>query len=177
MGGFPQSRNFYVSTHVNFTRVNKIEAMYRRSSRKHKCWTSLNLRLRTSFHIHCLYFIYARKIQVLTLVKITRQWKSALWKVARKQKKLMEVQLLGLVHLHAYPRTNYATIFASQYRAPLPLECGCFALCFVIIINPEFFNDNFQRNLNSLLEQHYNKCCNNMATLYCSEKSRCKGRF
>ena len=31
MGGFPQSRNFYVSTHVNFTRVNKIEAMYRRS--------------------------------------------------------------------------------------------------------------------------------------------------
>ena len=31
MGGFPQSRKFYVSTHVNFTRVNKIEAMYRRS--------------------------------------------------------------------------------------------------------------------------------------------------
>ena len=31
MGGFPQSRNFYVSTYVNFTRVNKIEAMYRRS--------------------------------------------------------------------------------------------------------------------------------------------------
>ena len=31
MGGFPQSRNFYVSTHVNFTRVNKIEAMYRTS--------------------------------------------------------------------------------------------------------------------------------------------------
>ena len=31
MGGFPQSRNFYVSTHVNFARVNKIEAMYRRS--------------------------------------------------------------------------------------------------------------------------------------------------
>ena len=31
MGGFPQPRNFYLSTHVNFTRVNKIEAMYRRS--------------------------------------------------------------------------------------------------------------------------------------------------
>ena len=63
MGGFPQSRNFYVSTHVNFTRVNKIEAMnVSKVPRKHKSWTSLNLRLRTSFHIHCLYFIYARKI-------------------------------------------------------------------------------------------------------------------
>ena len=30
-GGFPLLRNFYVSTHVNFTRVNKIEAMYGRS--------------------------------------------------------------------------------------------------------------------------------------------------
>ena len=63
MGGFPQARNFYVSTHVNFTRVNKIEAMnVSKVSRKHKSWTSLNLRLRTSLHIHCLYFIYARKI-------------------------------------------------------------------------------------------------------------------
>ena len=31
MGGFPQSRNFFVSTHINFTRVNEIEVMYRRS--------------------------------------------------------------------------------------------------------------------------------------------------
>ena len=30
-GGFPLLRNFYVSTHVNFTRVNKIEAMYGQS--------------------------------------------------------------------------------------------------------------------------------------------------
>ena len=61
MGGFPQSRNFYVSTHVNFTRVNKIEAMnVSKVSRKRKSWTSLNLRLRTPFHIHCL--IYACKI-------------------------------------------------------------------------------------------------------------------
>ena len=29
-GGFPLSRNFYVRTHVNFTRVNKIETMYGR---------------------------------------------------------------------------------------------------------------------------------------------------
>ena len=30
-GGFPLSRNFYVHTHVNFTRVNKTETMYGRS--------------------------------------------------------------------------------------------------------------------------------------------------
>ena len=30
-GGFPLSRNFYVRTHVNFTRVNKIQTMYERS--------------------------------------------------------------------------------------------------------------------------------------------------
>ena len=30
-GGFPLSRNFHVRTHVNFTRVNKIEAMYGKS--------------------------------------------------------------------------------------------------------------------------------------------------
>ena len=30
-GGFPLSHNFYVRTHLNFTRVNKIEAMYKRS--------------------------------------------------------------------------------------------------------------------------------------------------
>ena len=29
-GGFPSSRNFYVRTHVDFTRVNKIETMYQR---------------------------------------------------------------------------------------------------------------------------------------------------
>ena len=30
-GGNPRSRNFYVCTHVNFTRLNKIETMYERS--------------------------------------------------------------------------------------------------------------------------------------------------
>ena len=30
-GGFPLLHNFYVSTHVNFMRVNKIKAMYGRS--------------------------------------------------------------------------------------------------------------------------------------------------
>ena len=30
-GGFPLSHNFYLRTHVNFTRVNKIEIMYERS--------------------------------------------------------------------------------------------------------------------------------------------------
>ena len=36
----------------------------------------LNIYARLS--IHCLYFIYARKIYVRTHVKITRQWKSTL---------------------------------------------------------------------------------------------------
>ena len=30
-GGFPLLRSYHVRTHVNFTRVNKIEAMYERS--------------------------------------------------------------------------------------------------------------------------------------------------
>ena len=35
-GGFPRSRDFYVRTHVNFTRLNKIETMYGRSRVKRK---------------------------------------------------------------------------------------------------------------------------------------------
>ena len=33
---FTLSRNFYVRTHVNFTRVNKMEAMYEKVARKRK---------------------------------------------------------------------------------------------------------------------------------------------
>jgi len=33
---FTLSRDFYVRTHVNFTRVNKIEAMYEKVARKRK---------------------------------------------------------------------------------------------------------------------------------------------
>ena len=35
-GGFPLWRNFYLRTHVNFSRVNKIEAMYERPIAKAK---------------------------------------------------------------------------------------------------------------------------------------------
>ena len=35
-GGFPLSRNFYVRTDVNFSRINKIETMYGRLSVKEK---------------------------------------------------------------------------------------------------------------------------------------------
>ena len=35
-GGFPLSRNFYVHTRVNFTRINKIDKMYGRSRVKVK---------------------------------------------------------------------------------------------------------------------------------------------
>ena len=100
-GGFPLSRNFYLRTYVNFTRVNKIEATYGGSR--------VNVKVRSSFTFarglsyiasisftrvnftcirteklresgnelrHCLYSIYARIIYVRTHGKITRQWKS-----------------------------------------------------------------------------------------------------
>ena len=65
--GSPQSRNFNLRAHVNFTRVNIIEAMLEASRVKVQL-----LRLRASFHFH---FIYARKFYASTDVKITRQWK------------------------------------------------------------------------------------------------------
>ena len=40
--------------------------------------TSLNFYVYTRHFLHCLYFIYARKIYVRTHVRITRQWKSNL---------------------------------------------------------------------------------------------------
>ena len=40
--------------------------------------TSLNFCVYTRHFLHCLYFIYARKIYVRTHVKIIRQWKSNL---------------------------------------------------------------------------------------------------
>ena len=55
------SCNFYVCTHKNFTRGNKLEVMYERPLNFYVyAWPSIN----------CLYFIYARMN-----VKITQQWK------------------------------------------------------------------------------------------------------
>ena len=64
----PMSRNFYVRKHVNFTRVNKIEAsklMYARSR------VNVRVELRSTststcaVFMQCLYFIYAHKIRKL----------------------------------------------------------------------------------------------------------------
>lgn len=62
-GGFPLTRNSHVRT-----RVNKTEVMYVRPTiNVCNVWPSR----------HCLYFVYAHKSYVRTLVIITRQWKSA----------------------------------------------------------------------------------------------------
>ena len=65
--GSPQSRNFNLRAHVNFARVNIIEAMLEASRVKIQL-----LRLRANFHFH---FIYAREFYASTHVKITRWWK------------------------------------------------------------------------------------------------------
>ena len=68
-GGFPLTLNLHVRTHANFTRVNKIEAMYGKSR--------VNVKVErgsTFFFSHVLasiYFISASKIYVHTHVKIT----------------------------------------------------------------------------------------------------------
>ena len=58
------SSNFYARTLVKFTHVKKIEAMYQTSRVNVKVERgSTPLRLRGP-SLHCLYFIYARKIYV-----------------------------------------------------------------------------------------------------------------
>ena len=47
---FPLSRKFHISTHVNFTRVSKIEAMYGRSRVNVKVERGQLLHLRVTFH-------------------------------------------------------------------------------------------------------------------------------
>ena len=70
MSLFPLSRNFSVRTHVKFTRVNEIEAMYERPR--------VNVKDERSST-----FMFTRDppyiVSILfTRVKITRQWKSTL---------------------------------------------------------------------------------------------------
>ena len=60
-GGFLLSRDFHVRTQVNFTRLNKIEAMFRRSSIIVKV-ESRPTHVYVRPFIHCLYYIFARKI-------------------------------------------------------------------------------------------------------------------
>ena len=72
-GGFPLSHNFSVRTYVNFTRVNEIETIVGKVTRKRKSWTSLNFHVYAWSFVRCLYCIYARSHG-----KITQQWKSTL---------------------------------------------------------------------------------------------------
>ena len=73
-GGFPLSRNFSPCEHVNFTRVNEIEAMYGRSRVNVKVEPRQTFTLTRALSI----LIYARKIYERSHGKITRQWKSTL---------------------------------------------------------------------------------------------------
>ena len=103
LGGFPLSRNFYVSRHVNFTRVNKIEAMYRRSC--------INVKVEPRSP-----FTFTRGLSYIASIsfthgKITRQWKSTLTVnfhcrviFTRVKVNLSEVQLLRVhVTFHTLP--------------------------------------------------------------------------
>ena len=68
-GGFPLSSDFNVRTHVNFTGVEKIEAMCGRPSIKVKVERSLTFTcMRDLSYIVSIFFF--------TRVKFTRQWKS-----------------------------------------------------------------------------------------------------
>ena len=74
-GGFPLSRNFHVRTHVNFTRVKKIEVMY------DKTHVNVKVERGSTFAFtrdlpYIAFISFTRKIYVRKHVKITQQWKS-----------------------------------------------------------------------------------------------------
>ena len=58
-GGFPLSRNFYDRKHVNFTRVNKINAMYEMLPVNAKVVLRSTFKLRTTFHTLPLFHLCA----------------------------------------------------------------------------------------------------------------------
>ena len=78
------SLNFYTRTNVNFTRVNKIEAMYGRSRVRVKVERGLTFTF-TSGLSYIAYFIYERKSYVRSHGKITRQCKSTLTQASQKK--------------------------------------------------------------------------------------------
>ena len=60
------------------TRVKKNRGYVWKATHKRKSWTSPNSYVYARPFIHCLYFIYVRKIYQSSHRKITRQWKSTL---------------------------------------------------------------------------------------------------
>ena len=71
--GLPLSHSFYVRTHLNFTRVNKIEAMYKRSRVNVEFYPRSTFTFYAWPLIHYLYVIYASKFFVRSQGKVTRQ--------------------------------------------------------------------------------------------------------
>ena len=65
----------YAYTHVEFTRVNKMEAELQSVELKSEVEQRFNFYVYVRPFIHCLYFICERKFYTRTHVKITRQWK------------------------------------------------------------------------------------------------------
>ena len=84
--------NFYVSTHVNFTRVHKIEAMYRRSRVNVKVEPRSFFTFARGLSYIARSILFKRvKIYVPTHLKVTRQWKSTFWENAVSTKTTLDV--------------------------------------------------------------------------------------
>ena len=74
---------------VIFMCVNEIEAMYERLCINAKIEPSLNFYVYAQTFIHSLYFIYVRKINARTHVKIKRRWKPTLRCLSRTGHRLI----------------------------------------------------------------------------------------
>ena len=77
-GWFPLSRYFFVRTHVKFTRVNEIEAIYetlRINVKVERGWT-----FKFTLDLPCIVSILFTRVKLTCVrhAKITRQWKSAI---------------------------------------------------------------------------------------------------
>ena len=63
-----RSRNFHVRTHVNFTRLNKIEAMYGKSGVNVKVEPCSTSRLSSALFILPLFYLHDKNLGALTCV-------------------------------------------------------------------------------------------------------------
>ena len=84
------ARNFHACTHVNFTRISEVEAVHGRSRvhvKDEPCkrfsWAGFNFYVSAWPSMHCLYFIYGRKIDVRARVKTTGHWNPPIQKSHR----------------------------------------------------------------------------------------------
>ena len=92
----PLSRNFHISTHVNCTRLNEIEAVYGRSRVDVKVERGQLLHLRVTFHTLPLFHSGAYNLRAYLCessiirydMKVMRQWKSTLRALLRNTRLL-----------------------------------------------------------------------------------------